>query len=176
MLGRLFFGAAFALTIAGLSGQSAQARCDPLPLAVKQYEQAHSGWSIVTLQDLAKEDQELWKQHKNNQCPGLTRVNLEGSMRVSFALALLSHAKPSRLETLVVLRPVDDHFVATTLATEEISNPKVVWRGAPGRDRDRTTGMPIFIPHECIVFEDMESTSTVYYLFHGKFRTAVISE
>jgi hypothetical protein len=70
----------------------------------------------------------------------------------------------------------DSGAVDTLDGPRDLSNPRVVWRGSAGTDRDLRTGRLVRITHDPIVYEAMESTSTVYWWEPYGFRSALVSE
>jgi hypothetical protein len=167
--------AGLAGVLAGLAttGQAvaAQPGCDNLPPAVRAYLAGHPGQSVVTLADLNADDLKLWLDAKHGACPGLAVVDLDGSGKPAFAMALLQRRAGGLFEQLVVLRPVGGGVKAVVLERPyPAGNPAVVWRARPGRADPWDGGRGVINRHDWIVFEQIESASTSYYWAGGRFR------
>ncbi len=149
----------------------AQPGCDAPPPAVRAYLADHHGLSVVTLRDLNADDQKLWLDARHWACPGLAMVDLDGSGKLSFAMALLQRRAGGQFEQLVVLHAVGRGTKAEVLEPWfSAGNPVVVWRAPPGRAPTWDGGRGVTVSHDSIVFEAFESASTSYYWAGGRFR------
>lgn len=156
-----------------LTAIPAWADCEPLHPSVRIYLEANPEWSIVELKDLVADDQRLWQDHKRDQCPGMAVVDLDGSGKSSYALALLRHERGETFERLVVVTAGKPQ---TLDASQKIGNPAVVWRGEPGVYVEFSTRHKTRIAHDTIIYERFEASARAYYLSHGKFRSILTTD
>jgi hypothetical protein len=153
--------------------EQAAAQCDAGNHDVGAYLHAHSELSVVTLSDLPEDDQALWKKAHGDSCPGMVAVDLDGTGRRSFALALLQRVNGKNVEQLVMLTGAASNVL---VEPTDVISPFVVWRANPGRFPNLLTGADVHIPHESIVYEKIEATSTLFYRSHGKIRSLLASD
>ena len=165
-------------TVTFASLLAATANVDPCtpPKPVAQYLALHPGWRIETIADLVPDDQKLWAQYHKGRCPGLARVALDTGGKISFALALLGNRGGKASEQLIVLKPAGTDFKTFVLQPPFEGGRSVVWRAAPGKSSDMDTGRALTIPHDSIVFEEMESASQQFYFQRGKFHMLQTSD
>jgi hypothetical protein len=137
------------------------APCTPPP-PVAAFLKAHSGWRILTLADLNRDQQMQWNEAHKAFCPGMAEVVVDSSAQKSWALALLDGSQ----EQLVLLhdgKPI-------TLEAPSQSTGVVVWRAPPGKFDDPATGRKVTIAHDSIMYELFESATEQFYLSNGKVR------
>ncbi len=100
-------------------------------------------------------------------------VDLDGSGKLSYALALLRHEHGIAFEKLVIVMAGKSH---TLEAAYKIGNPAVVWRGLPGVYVEFYSRHKTRISHDTVIYEHLEATASAYYLSHGKFRSILTSD
>ncbi len=167
-----------AISFGLLSGcRSANAACEKVPHAVSSYLRTSGGASLVSLPDLSRGDQGLWKKHHDGLCPGLATANLNGQ-GLSYGLALIKKL-PAGIyrERFVVLlrthRGISVHVVAND---RDVTIPFVVWRVPPGKSYDYRVGHDVWLRNDSIVYEEMESVATQYYIEEERFRSLIAAE
>ncbi|HWA92596.1 MAG TPA: hypothetical protein VG889_21370 [Rhizomicrobium sp.] len=146
--------------------QASAAPCTPPP-PVASYLAGHPGWTILDMPDLLTDDRLSWRQSHNGQCPGLTRVVLDGSGRVSFGLALVD--RDNGLEQVVALMAQAKGFRAYVLEPPVNAVGAVVYRAPPGSAADEEAHVKVKIAHDSIVWEQMEAASRQFYFAGGEF-------
>lgn len=150
--------------------------CGDLPPDVRSYLEAHSDWTLVTVERLTSDHQALWERYHHALCPGFASVDLDGNGKSAHALALLKRSNDVAFEKLVLIQRTRDHVQVQTLSGPDqvswppslIARPFVVWRVGPGKSHDSTTGRNVVIKRDSIVYELMESSSVQYYESDGK--------
>lgn len=166
----------FLIFVLNFYGQ-AIAQCKEFPSTVVGYLQAHPSWSVVQVSDLVEDDKLLWRNNHDKLCPGLAVAELTGTGRKAYALALIQNKNGENFEMLVLLTGSANKLEQHTLVKpNRVTSPFVVWRVGPGKFTDNNTGTTIFIAHDSIVYEAMESTSTQFYLKRGKIHSLLASE
>lgn len=151
----------------------AVADCSALPSPVQTYLKLNPQWSLVEMRNLEEDDQKLWQKLRSDQCPGMAVVDLDGSGKLSYALALLRHEHGIAFEKLVIVMAGKSHKLE---AAYKIGNPAVVWRGLPGVYVEFYSRHKTRISHDTVIYEHLEATASAYYLSHGKFRSILTSD
>jgi hypothetical protein len=149
--------------------------CSNPPDVARVYLAAHSGWHILSSNDLYPDDRVLWAQYRKGLCPGMTEVDFDGSGRKHVALALLRHSSGRDLETIVLLRAgkhgLEEHVIYTDFPAY-----CVIWRTGPGTAQEWDSPKKIRIRHDSLVVEHLESASQQFYWANGKFRYVQTSD
>lgn len=163
------------LATAGCSNVSAG--CSTLPKSVSTYVTANAGWSVVSLADLPRDDQDLWHQYHKDLCPGVAELKLYGPADKSIAIALIKKSNGQILEKLVLLSGIKSPSVPEEIVpATSVTTPFVVWKTRPGIYKDQDTSTNVHIANESIIYEKMESTSTQFYVEDGKLKSLLASE
>lgn len=147
--------------------------CETAPPIVLAYLKANSDWSVVRLSDFGVDDQRLWQKYRANQCPGIAIVDLDGSGKSTYAVALLRHEAGKIFEKVVLITSTKS---VSIVPAGEVARPAVVWRGLPGVYVDFYSRHKTRISHDTIVYEQLESWAISHYLSHGKFRSIQTSD
>ena len=168
--------AAFTLVLAVLA-PPVQATCDPSPVIVAMALQHYKGWSLLTENDLGRDDRQLWRTYHGSQCPGLTALDLDGRKTPTYALALLQRGSGSVHEILLLVKgTLKTHSMVVVADEPNATGPKVLWRAPPGPAREFETGRITHVAHDAFVFEEMESTATLYYSIRGKLKSILTTD
>jgi hypothetical protein len=148
--------------------------CTP-PKPVDNYLKAHPRWTMLSVSDigadqrsllLAADERSVWSESHKGLCPGLAQVELDGSGKTSYALALIDREKD--MEQLVVLMPTGNAYRDTVLEKPFEGIGVVVWSVPPG-DTSDSTGRQLHIAHDSIMWERLESASQQIYFSDGQF-------
>jgi hypothetical protein len=165
-----------------LSASPALAQCENLPADAQNYLKAHPGWRVPEVKDIDDpDDQKAWMNKRPALCPGLAVVDVDGSHRMSYALALLGNrggktheqvvllwhdGKPQPAQTLVDPFPVGPH----------VGPHMVIWRLEPGVYEAWDTHKKTRIAHDSVGFEALEASVRLYYFSKGKFHILTTSD
>jgi len=108
-------------------------------------------------------------------------VDFDGTKVPSYAVALLSRENGRKFESLLLLRSRGGRISELWLDKkrqygDKVAPMMVVLRGRPLRDHDHLTGKTVVVPHEPVVYEQLEAHSTVFYSSDGKIRSYIASE
>jgi hypothetical protein len=165
--------ALFAIALLPMTTPAVGALCAPPP-PVAAYLAKHPGWAILEISDLVADDQALWHQYHEGKCPGLAEAALDGSGKLSYALALVDRKNGN--EQIVALKAEGNAFQPFTLQAPFHDIGSVVYRAPPGRSSDLETGREVRINHDSIVWEKMESASQQFYFSNKKFHKLQTSD
>lgn len=166
-----------------MSAAHAESACNYLSEDLDKILQTEPQWRILDIQDLNEDDQQLWRQHHKDQCPGMVAVNLTGNGSIYYALALIQHEAENRLnEKLIVAtthkNKVSKHTLSpsSNIAFTNAASPFVVRKVLPGRFHDLKTDREISIRHEAIIYEKIEATATLFFYKKNRLRSALLFE
>ncbi len=171
--------AALACTIALLpvaahaDAASCRARVPHELLSVAEHDGGN--WKLAELRNLRADDQNLWRQLKHGDCPGVASGNFDGTGRKQFALVLLSPGG-SKVRLIHAVREPTRRFATTTLYDGESAATPVVFAGKPGKYSDAENGDQHVLQQPPIVFSVLEAGATAYYFSDHAVHELVISE
>jgi hypothetical protein len=172
----------FGLVLAALAGSPAFAQCENLPADAQNYLKAHPGWRVLEIKDIDDpDDQKAWMKKRPGLCPGLATVDVDGSHRMSHALALLGTVGGKAQEQVVLLWHEGKPQPAQTLVDPFSVGPHVgphmvIWRLAPGVYEEWDTHKKTRIAHDSVGFEAFEASVRLFYFSKGKFHTLITSD
>lgn len=176
------FGLFFLMAV-WMSTASASMSCESLSKDISGILKTEPQWTLLDIENLVEDDQELWQQHHMGSCPGAVAVDLAGSGERSYALALLRNDGRRGVSEKVIIatwkngRLVKRILVpATNIKYTEVASPFVIWKVSAGTYRDLVTGSEIKIRHEGIVCEKIEATATLYYFQDKRYKSILLSE
>lgn len=137
----------------------------------------HPGWTILGIDELSVDDRDLWTQHRSPDCPGLALLRMaEGGD--FYAVTLISNAGGGWRQKVLLVpsTSMDGSGVRVLVEPRDVIRPAVVWRLPPGSYEDRETGALVLLPYDGVAFEQIEATSTIFYLQDGEVRSFLASE
>jgi hypothetical protein len=151
--------------------------CTNLPRIVVNYLQRHPGWTLVTTNDLEDEDKKLWTRNNRGLCPGMAIADLNGSGRKSYVLALRRRSNGVTQEKVILLGSDTRYLQERILAPPDRADVVlVVWRASRGKYYSYETNRYFRVPHDSIIYEDIGSSTIVYYFVRGKLRSVQTSD
>lgn len=152
---------------------NASAQCDQA--ITKNFSSKY--WSVVERTDLNDDDKVLWDKYHLGLCPGITTVVWGSDKRTYYALALLHKSGEGKVfEKLLLVDSITYHVKARLSGAAAVSNPFVVWTAKAGTFADRRTGQIITIRGESVIYEEMESTATQFYMHRGRIRSLIAAD
>jgi hypothetical protein len=167
---RLIVGSLVAIFWVLISAGTAMAQSDSceLPGTLKTViATRYSDAKLVTSEDLAKEDKDLFQKDHGNDCPGLVNVDFYGDGKPTFALVLIVGRGAKESAELVVAHQVEQKWETVLLDTAESSVP-VAWRQGPGEYEDVYGEKKIRATRPVIVFCGYNSWAILYAWTGGK--------
>jgi len=131
-------------------------------------------WKVVKLTDLPADDQKLWENSHNGQCPGVAAGNFSED-KLSYAVALVRSQPSGALqEQLIVLLPEANSFRRTVVVKPTtVVGPFVIWRVPPGKYQGVDNAGTVQIAHDSFIYEKMEAYARQYYYDAGHLRSIV---
>lgn len=133
------------------------------------------GWKVVGLRNLRAEDQRLWSDHHQEECPGIAQGRFEPEMRKTYAISLFK--KTSDLTQLLLVATLHENsFKFTVLdGPRKVAYLSVISRRPPGRYVD-VEGSKFSVGLDSISYEAIEAGDIWYHYQHGKFVYNTMSE
>ena len=133
-----------------------------------------NGWKIGKLTDLPADDQRLWTNSHDGQCPGVAAGHFSED-KLSYAVALLRNQRSGGLqEQLVVLVPEGNSFRSQVVVKPTtVVSPFVIWKVPPGKYKGVDQDNTVQIAHDSFIYEKMEAYATQYYYDEGRLRSIV---
>ncbi len=170
MIGRLVLSTCVAIFLAAIALfvplEFATARtplpaCN-LPLDLQRViENKYSGTKIVTVEDLNREDKELFQKEHEGSCPGLVKVDFYGDGKPTFALSLTTGVDTARTTKLVLAHQLGTTWRVVMLDKADGPAP-VIWSEQPGKYEDVYGEKSIVATSPVIVFCGYSSWAVVY--------------
>jgi hypothetical protein len=162
-----------------------RAGCGDVSQDVQDFLRTEAGWSIIDMDDLYEPQRDAWERYRGGGlCPGMAQGNFFGDNKPAYALALKKTIDGHLFEKLVVISRIGERLIATELVPQKdmvyagASAPTilVVWRTVPGTYKDLDSDESIDVKSDPIVFELIESTSTIYYYAEGAFKSLLATD
>jgi hypothetical protein len=133
----------------------------------------------LTVNDLRKDDQDLWEQSHAGECPGLAAGRYEPTAHENLAVALIRMQRDHREELLAVFTEQaegQDHGQVLSPPSPTVA-ASVVYEVPPGRyyafaDDSRS----IYATQDAIAFETIEAGVIVYYWQAGRYHSIQTSD
>ncbi|MFI5304193.1 MAG: hypothetical protein ACHQYP_05285 [Nitrospiria bacterium] len=136
-------------------------------------------WHVVTMKDLGKDDQELWKKSLNGgNCPGITLGHYEKSAYLSYAISMVPSRANITGNRLIVFSPNSKGTYKERYLEKYngSSSPLVVYTVPPGDYQEVEEGKRITLFKEGFQWEAIEQGATLYYYQGGKYHQLLVSE
>ena len=95
----------------------------------------YPGARLLTLQDLAEDDKDLFQKDHGHRCPGLVSVDFYGDGKPTFALVLVANTGAKVDAELIVAHEVNQKWELALFDKADSSKP-VVWGQGPGEYQD----------------------------------------
>ncbi len=135
------------------------------------------GWHIVKLEELHKDDILLWKRYrKPNEYPGIA-IGKYNDNRVQTALLIGRNIDNKKQAKLLLVEdkniPIKILYADTT-GNHSYPTIHTLTQGIYTDIYDKTIN--IEIQHDCIAYEHIEASVTVYYYDNGKYKSLLISD
>ena len=121
----------------------------------------YPGARLITLDDLAPDDEGLFHGDHGDACPGLAEVDFYGDRRPTLALVLLTKRKGSEVSILVVAHKLEKGWLTTELDTGGQDVP-VVWGESAGKYTDVYGNKTVRATRPVIVFCKYEAWAILY--------------
>lgn len=121
----------------------------------------YPGAKLVTMSDLHESDRRLFQKDHGQSCPGLVSVDFYGDKKLTLALVLTIGDGANQKADLIVAHKLGENWTTTLLDSAGSSVP-VVWRQAPGTNKDIYGKKTIRATKPVIVFCGYESWAIVY--------------
>jgi hypothetical protein len=151
--------------------------CAELPTAVATYLSANPGWSVITADDLARDDRRLWLRQHRHECPGFALADLDGSGRPFAALGLINHRLGNDSERVVLVRPAAGELEVRVLVPDErVYHPLTLFRRPPGMAKDWDDEKAVAIAHDSVGVAWLEASARQYFWDKGSFRCVQASD
>lgn len=133
------------------------------------------GWKVVELINLRSDDQRLWADHHQEECPGIALGRFEPATRETYAITLFK--KNSDLtQLLVVANRHQNSFKFMVLdGPRKVAYLSVISRRPPGRYVD-IEGSKFSVGLDSISYEAIEAGEIWYHYQDGKFVYNTMSE
>jgi hypothetical protein len=135
-----------------------------------------SGLRLLQVSDLVKEDQELWRQKKGEQCPGLAEGHFTRSDSTEFAFALIDSR--AHREAVVVARSSGGGGYAITVVSQPsvATNFLVIHVLPPGTYREVESRRRVKTEFDSIAYELIDAGMDMIYFRNNGFHTLALSE
>lgn len=121
----------------------------------------YPGARIVTLKDLAQDDESLFQKDHGSDCPGLANVNFYGDGKPTLALVLIVNTGTTVSAELVVAHQLAHKWETVLIEKAESSIP-VVWGQGPGEYKDVYGEKKVRAKNPVIVLCEYNAWAIVY--------------
>jgi len=170
-----------AAAIAAEQSQSVLDFCVPvLPEQARQViETQYTGWRILVVSDLNKDDQEIWSRTHRGQCPGITSGRFVSSSKADYAVLLINKQSTPRETRVIVIRSnASSAYEAMTIySNNKVTNYPVIHTSKSGKYHDfHDRKKFVQIDSDVLIYEHIESRALAFYYKGGKFVRLVISD
>lgn len=139
-----------------------------------------SDWRPKQISDLEADDQQLWTQAHNEECPGIAIGYFEGADRLAYAVLLVPKFQPTGGYRLVVFSkpPSKDTYGWKLLdrADGQSYSGLVISKVGPGKYSDFEGTKSIRIRLDAIYLEWIEKGADLYYWSAGRYRRLRVSD
>jgi hypothetical protein len=138
---------------------------------------AQAGWHVVRLEDLNRDDQDIWRKGNAKDCPGFAAARLDG-VRVSYGLILIKTRGGHLRQRVVILRRTARGLIALPQGPSgSPPYPAVVYANLPGPVVPWDDSFhPRRISHAFFTVEQLEAWAVVFYLDGDRIRSVQTSD
>ena len=135
------------------------------------------------MEDLLKDDQELWSQAKPDLCPGFAAGHFESMKHLSYAVILVGSDKAKGYKLVALTADAGNRYKANVLSEEKRNGPEkyplypVVHSLPPGEYRDfYDSSRKVQTQLDAIALERLEAWMTMFYWEKGRFNKLRLSD
>ena len=140
-------------------------------------------WRPLRMEDLLKDDQELWSQAKPNLCPGFATGHFESMEYLSYAVILVGSDQAKGYKLVALTAGTGNRYKANVLFEEKRKDSEqyalypVVHSLPPGEYQDfYDSSRKVKIRLDAIALERLEAWMTMFYLEKGQFNKLRLSD
>lgn len=135
-------------------------------------------WDIVTINDLAADDQMLWTKKHPDECPGIAWAEFNGRGTPSYAVTLIRRERGKLWQTLVVAAAGrgGKYNLIVLSKPQETAQVSVVEKLPPGRYSNADQSLDVSTRYPVIQYEVIESGAIIYFWKNGRYKSLIASE
>lgn len=135
------------------------------------------GWKILTIADLTHDDQEIFADSYEEQCPGFAAGQFAPGQSPAYAVTLIRSRNGALSQTLLLAAQKKGRYQVTTLSPQQrVSSPSIVRKLPRGNYSSPQGDTQIAAAFDVIAYEKIQAGTVIFYWSDGKYRSLVISE
>lgn len=134
-----------------------------------------AGWKIVELQDLSKDDQQLWLSNYKDLCAGIVKGNFVGTDSYGVTLIRYIHGYLYQTLLLVNTKKATPNFITLSKAGLG-ATPSIIQKVPPGVYYDAEHRRRVKTSLDAIAYTKLGASTELYYFANGKLKTIEISK